>query len=165
MDIVNLFMLKMVCISVYYMGFFICRAGDWARFEEGNSILAGNNRTLTVVVMSDIVPTAMCSVNGLELATSNSLHGWQCCSMQWKWERTRRQHQVSRRGEKGGWRDIAGSLCYESMDNETHIKWDDNLVQNWVGTMPEVVTCAAPLSCPSPTNKGRAEGGGRTDAG
>ena len=48
--------------------FFICRAGDWARFEEGNSILAGNNRTLTVVVMSDIVPTAMCSVNGLELA-------------------------------------------------------------------------------------------------
>ena len=69
-------------ICVLYGIFFICRAGDWARFEEGNSILAGNNRTLTVVVMSDIVPTVMCSVNGLELASSNSLHGWQCCSVQ-----------------------------------------------------------------------------------
>ena len=84
MDTANVFMLKMVCISVYYIYgiIFICRAGDWARFEEGNSILAGNNQTLTVIVMSDIVPTVTRSVNGLELDSSNSLHGWQCCSVQ-----------------------------------------------------------------------------------
>ena len=38
---------------------YICRAGDQARFEEGNSISESDNQTLTVVVWSD---SAHCDV-------------------------------------------------------------------------------------------------------
>ena len=127
-DTANVFTLKLVCTSAYYTILLICRAGDWGRFEEGK-LHFGGRQLNTIVVRYDMVPTVTWSVNRQQLTSSNStytigspvagsenesgLTDLQHHSFRVLPDPTYRdecrQHQVNRIGEKGGWRDIAGS--------------------------------------------------------